>query len=146
MIGAHRWPDCAPAVALELRPATVTLHPTATLRAHLLVTAAVDVTCDPLEVPVERSSLSAEIEQSVVHNTAIATASYGNMTIPGSPSLIVCDGTAHTISIPMVARPPGPPFKRGNAVMRVFAGVCSDTAQICVSGGTDWQVVRLVHG
>jgi hypothetical protein len=156
MLGTHRWLGAAAAIvsivavpatasAVTINPMTITVAPTAQLSAHLLVAVSFQATCDPLGAAPERSGGGASIEQSVLHGSAIATGSGDFGFMADGSNLIVCDGAPHSYDVQVVASPAGPPFRRGNAVVRASAFACVDSLFICAEGSSAWTVVHLVH-
>ncbi len=114
--------------------ATVEIGAQAGLRALVLVTVPVRITC-PTGVNFERSQSDAPIEQA--SGQAIA---HANMIEPDQP--VVCDGTPHQASFVAMADTSGPPFHTGEAAIRMSFQFCTPSFQ-CVSGNSGFRVIQL---
>jgi hypothetical protein len=105
------------------------------LRALVLVTVPVRVTCPAGYTQLEGSS--APIEQAA--GNAIA---HANVTDSVSPRPFVCDGTPRPVTFTGMADPSGPPFRAGDAAIRITLQLCNENFE-CVSGDSGFQVVQL---
>ena len=114
---------------------TITVGATGTLQARgVVVTVPVEITCGPIEVDPRFTMADALLQQAVKRQIAQG---FGN---PDQP--IVCDGTPHPNTFTILASASGPPFRKGDAAVRVFVTVGNETA-CCISGSSGIQTIRL---
>jgi hypothetical protein len=114
---------------------TITVGATGTLEARgVVVTVPVEITCGPIEVDPRFTMADAQLTQAVKRQIAQG---FGT---PDQP--IVCDGTPHANTFTVLASATGPPFRKGDAAVRVFVTVGNET-ECCISGSSGIQTIRL---
>jgi hypothetical protein len=105
LVGMVATPVLASSYSIDVGSPTVS-------RSRVAVTVPVDVTCPELDpsYTLVIQSIAVSVRQAVhgkiAHGLAIANASPGER-------LVVCDGTAKTVNVTVLANPSGPPFKNG---------------------------------
>lgn len=113
----------------------ITVGATGTLQARgVVVVVPVEITCGPLEVDPRFTMADATLTQAVKRQIAQG---FGT---PDQP--IVCDGTPHANTFTILASASGPPFRKGDAAVRIFVTVGNET-ECCLSGSSGIQTIRL---
>ena len=124
-----------PLAAQAQEEVTITVGATGTLQANgVVVTVPVEITCGPIEVDPRFTMADALLQQAVKRQIAQG---FGN---PDQP--IICDGTPHPNTFTILASPSGPPFRKGDAAVRVFVTVGNETV-CCISGSSGIHTIRL---
>jgi hypothetical protein len=114
---------------------TITVGATGTLQANGVVAVVpVEITCGPLEVDPRFTMADAQLTQAVKRQIAQGFGS------PDQP--IVCDGSPHANTFTVLASATGPPFRKGDAAVRIFVTVGNET-ECCISGSSGIQTIRL---
>ena len=104
------------------------------LAARIAVTVPVTVTCDPFTptLTLFQQSITVRVEQAAGREIARGTGA--SFTFFPSPMLFPCDGSAHEVSVVVVADPAGPPFHGGKAILTVTASAEAGTPSPFGSG------------
>lgn len=120
------------AVAGTAQAMTVSVG-TPDLTARVAIDVPVSVTCNPFSPGLVAYSQTVSVLVEQAAGTQIARGSTGVFN-PYPALLFPCDGSAHTLTLTLVADPSGPPFHGGPAIVRASATATAGTPLVCCPG------------